>query len=270
MTRAVHLKLLREQTTDSFLQGLQRFISRRGRPRVIQSDNFWFFKLADTFIQSLFRDSDWEKLQRKLNEERIRWKFITPRARWCGGYWERFILSIKNAPRKTIRGAFLKYDELHTARINDRPLVFMGDDIASEAALTPAHFLIGRELSRLPSLSIGIYRRDDSTCGVSHFIRRWRYQQRMTAQLWKRWKQEYVTTLTTRGRWRKTQQESRVGDIVLVHEPSTAWIKWTIRRIIEFHPSEDGVVISATVKTRRGTVTRSARSLRLVEPSGDA
>ncbi|XP_003369041.1 conserved hypothetical protein [Trichinella spiralis] len=213
-------------------------------------------------------DSDWEKLQRKLNEERIRWKFITPRVPWCGGYWERFILSI-------IR-AFLKYDELHTvlceieARINDRPLVFMDDDIAGEAALTPAHLLIGRELTRLPSLSTGIYRRDDSTSGVNHLIRRWRYQQRMTVQLWKRWKQEYVTTLTTRGRWRKTQQEPRVGDIVLVHEPSTAWIKWPIGRIIEIHPSEDGVVRSATVKTRQRTVTRSARSLLLVEPSGDA
>ncbi|KRZ56408.1 hypothetical protein T02_5296 [Trichinella nativa] len=85
-------------------------------------------------------DSIWEKLQRKFNEERIRWKFITPRAPWCGGYWERLIRSIKNALRKTIRGALLKCDELHTvfceieARINDRPLVLMGDDIGGEAA----------------------------------------------------------------------------------------------------------------------------------------
>ncbi|KRZ75233.1 hypothetical protein T10_10221 [Trichinella papuae] len=57
-TRASHLELLREQTTDTFLQGLQRFISRRGRPRVIQSDNFRSFKLADTFIQCMFRDPD--------------------------------------------------------------------------------------------------------------------------------------------------------------------------------------------------------------------
>ncbi|KRZ81359.1 hypothetical protein T08_3709, partial [Trichinella sp. T8] len=252
-TRAVHLELLREQTTDNFLQGLRRFISRRGRPRVIQSDNFRSFKLADKFIRCLFRDSDWEKLQRKLNEERIRWKFITPRALWCGGYWQRLI---QCEYRKTIRGALLKYDELHTvlceieARINDRPLVFMGDDIAGEAALTPAHFLIGRELSRLPSVSTGVYRRDDTPSGVNHLIKRWRHQQRLTIQLWKRRKQEYITILATRGRWRKTGQEPKVGDIVLVHEPSTTWIKWPIGRIIEIHPSEDGVIRSATVKTR--------------------
>ncbi|KRZ95185.1 hypothetical protein T08_10750 [Trichinella sp. T8] len=213
---------------------------------------------------------------RKLNEERIRWKFITPRAPWCGGYWERLIRSIKNALRKTIRGALLRYDELHTvlceieARINDRPLVFIGDDIAGEAALTPAHFLIGRELSRLMSVSTGVYRRDDTQSGVNHLIRRWRYQQRLTAQLWKRWKQEYITTLATNGRWYKTDQEPKVGDIVLVHEPSTTWIKWPIGRIIEIYPSEDGVIRSATVKTKQGTVTRFARSLRLVEPSSDA
>ncbi|KRY07275.1 hypothetical protein T12_10942 [Trichinella patagoniensis] len=104
----------------------------------------------------------------------------------------------------------------------------MGDDIAGEAALTPAHFLIGRELSRLPSVNTGVYRRDDTPSGVNHLIKRWRHQQRLTAQLWKRWKQEYITTLATRGRWRKTGQEPRVGDIVLVHEPSTTWIKWPI------------------------------------------
>ncbi|KRZ63865.1 hypothetical protein T08_6840, partial [Trichinella sp. T8] len=42
-------------------------------------------------MQCLFRDSIWEKLQRKFIEERIRWKFITPRASWCDGYWERLI-----------------------------------------------------------------------------------------------------------------------------------------------------------------------------------
>ncbi|KRX68643.1 hypothetical protein T09_1107 [Trichinella sp. T9] len=59
----------------------------------------------------------------------------------------------------------------------------------------------------------------------------------------------------------------RVGDIVLVHEPGTTWSKWLIGRITDIHPGEDGAIRSATVKTKQGTVTRSARSLRLVEPS---
>ncbi|KRZ48797.1 hypothetical protein T02_13788 [Trichinella nativa] len=126
-TRAVHLELLKEQTTDSFLQGLRRFIFRS-------------FNLVDQFIQCLFRDSNWKRLQHKLNQERIRWKFITPRAPWCSGYWERLIRSVKNALRKTLRGALLTHDELHTticqieARINDRPIVLTGDNPSDRIA----------------------------------------------------------------------------------------------------------------------------------------
>ncbi|KRZ48799.1 hypothetical protein T02_14524 [Trichinella nativa] len=67
-----------------------------------------------------------------------------------------------------------------------------------------------------------------------------------------------------------TQQEPRVGDIVLVQEPGKTWTRWPIGTVTAFHPSEDGVIRIATLKTGQGTITRSARSLRLVEPSGDA
>ncbi|KRY22411.1 hypothetical protein T12_9354 [Trichinella patagoniensis] len=103
--------------------------------------------------------------------------------------------------------------------------------------------------------------------GANHLVRRWRYQQRLTTQLWRRWKQEYITTLAPRGKWRKTGQEPRVGNIVLVHEPGTTWSKWLIGRITDIHPSEDGAIRSATMKTKQGTMTWSARSLHPVEPS---
>ncbi|KRY84449.1 hypothetical protein T4D_684 [Trichinella pseudospiralis] len=61
----------------------------------------------------------------------------------------------------------------------------------------------------------------DIASGVNHLMRRWRYQQRLTIQLWKRWKQEYITTLAPPGKWRKTGKEPKVRDIVLVHEPAT-------------------------------------------------
>ncbi|KRZ78269.1 hypothetical protein T10_4597, partial [Trichinella papuae] len=98
---------------------------------------------------------------------------------------------------------------------------------------------------------------------------RWRYQQRLTAQLWKRWRQEYITTLNTRGKWHNTQHEPKDGDIVLIHESGTAWVKYSMGRIIEIHPSEDGISRSAKVKTAQGKVARSSRSLRLLEPASD-
>ncbi|KRX85705.1 hypothetical protein T06_1759 [Trichinella sp. T6] len=81
VTRAVHLEIEREQTASCFLNALRRFISRRGRPRVIQSDNFWSFKLADEFLRRLFQSEEWNEVQSKLNEERTE-RFLNKRLSW--------------------------------------------------------------------------------------------------------------------------------------------------------------------------------------------
>ncbi|KRY75124.1 Deoxyribonuclease-2-alpha [Trichinella pseudospiralis] len=61
--------------------------------------------------------------------------------------------------------------------------------------------------------------------------------------------------------------ETRSGIYCVGDEPGTNWSKWLIAKITDIHPSEDSVIRSATVKTKQGTVTWSARSLSLVEPS---
>ncbi|KRX52239.1 hypothetical protein T09_3391 [Trichinella sp. T9] len=81
VTRAVHLEIVREQTASCFLNALRRFISRRGRPRVIQSDNFRSFKLADEFLRRLFQSAEWNEVQSKLNEERTE-RFLNKRLSW--------------------------------------------------------------------------------------------------------------------------------------------------------------------------------------------
>ncbi|KRX50212.1 hypothetical protein T05_7367 [Trichinella murrelli] len=81
VTRAVHLEIVREQTASCFLNALRRFISRRGRPRVIQSDNFRSFKLANEFLRRLFQSAEWNKVQSKLNEERTE-RFLNKRLLW--------------------------------------------------------------------------------------------------------------------------------------------------------------------------------------------
>ena len=38
-SRAVHLELMMDKTTDSFIQAIKRMANRRGMPNVIHSDN---------------------------------------------------------------------------------------------------------------------------------------------------------------------------------------------------------------------------------------
>ncbi|XP_003382269.1 Pao retrotransposon peptidase family protein [Trichinella spiralis] len=156
VTRAVHLEVVFDMTTISFLAALRRFIARRGRPSVIHTDNFRTFKQADSFMRDLLRGNSAGKIREKLAMRQIEWKYSTDRAPWCGGYWERLVRSMKNALRKVLGKALLRSWELHTvlceleARINDRPLTLLSEDPHDCAPLTPAHFLIGRELASLP------------------------------------------------------------------------------------------------------------------------
>ncbi|KRY58771.1 hypothetical protein T03_7489 [Trichinella britovi] len=273
VVRAIHLELVTDMSTNSFLRALRRFISRRGRPKLIQSDNFRTFQQAGSFLKPLFRNHNWEVVQRTLADEHIEWRFITERAPWCGGYWERLVRSVKVALTKVLGRSRADPEELRTvlceieARINDRPLTIVSDRADDDLALTPAHFLIGRELSALPDRDHhGRPVRGDSR-SLTLLHRRWRYQRKMVEHLWSRWKREYLVTLSARGKWKKLQQQPRVGDIVLVAEQSLPRSQWALGRITELQDGIDGVARSARVKISNGMITRSVRSLILVEPA---
>ena len=54
-TRSIHIEVISDLTTQAFLAGLRRFISRRGKPNTIHSDNGSNFKGAMNDLRELYK-----------------------------------------------------------------------------------------------------------------------------------------------------------------------------------------------------------------------
>ena len=161
VTRAIHLELMSDMSTEQFLLGFRRFLSRHGKIKEIISDNASQFKLASNIIDKVWRQILTEKdvLSYAANES-IRWKFIIQHAPWMGGFYERLIGLVKRCLRKAIGKLCLTYEQLLTvlkeveAVINSRPLVYVEDDINSNITLTPSHFLTLNPKIGIPTCDI--------------------------------------------------------------------------------------------------------------------
>ena len=93
------------------LLSFRRFVSRRGLPSVLTSDNATTFKSASREIQRICRS---EEVQDFIASRSVTRQFIVEKAPWWGGFWERLVRSVKIALKKVIGRCSLNYDELLT------------------------------------------------------------------------------------------------------------------------------------------------------------
>ena len=192
LSRAVQLELLPNLSTEEFVQAFKKLIARRGRPRVIYSDNGGAFVAANKWLRNLRRE---EKLMGLLEDHEISWRFNLSRAPWWGGQFERLVAVIKGAFYKTVGGGTLKWTELAEVildvetQINRRPLTYVEDDVELPL-LTPQTFLYQRS-TQLP---------EQATHQINDLDLRSRakYLKSCKDQLWKRWEKEYLVALRER------------------------------------------------------------------------
>jgi len=101
-SRAVHIEDVSSLETDAFIQALRRFISNRGCPKEIWSDNGTNFVGTDKEIQRSIREWNQDELNKRLIKDEIschlcprsEWKFQPPTASHMNGVWERLIRSV--------------------------------------------------------------------------------------------------------------------------------------------------------------------------------
>ncbi|XP_071137411.1 uncharacterized protein [Mytilus edulis] len=245
--RAIHLELVPDLSLNTFILAFRRFISRKGIPQTIYSDN------APTFVAAS------NALQSQLNLH-INWKFIPKGAPWYGGWWERLIGLTKMTLKKVFGKALVSEQSLTTILteietiINNRPLTYISSDIRDPEPLTPSHLLHGRIITTTEmhndKHNANIQELDTITANklferkgllLDHFA--------------KRWSNEYLTGLREyhRASGKHTGQVN-IGDVVQLgsESPRLLWRLGTIEDIIK---GGDGLIRAAKVRTSRGLVT---------------
>ena len=156
-TKAVHIELVGELTTEAFLAALKRFFVRRRKARHIHSDNAKTFIGANRELRELCNlTSNTADIRDYLTREQVRWHFIPPRAPHFGGIWEAAVKSMKKHLTKIVGNQLLTFETMNTylieieAILNSRPITPLSSDPNDLTALTPSHFLIGDVLTSIP------------------------------------------------------------------------------------------------------------------------
>ncbi|XP_050293849.1 uncharacterized protein LOC126734318 [Anthonomus grandis grandis] len=217
-TKAIHLELVSDLTSECFLAALDRFMSRRAN-------------------------------------QGIQWNFIPPHASHFGGLWESSIKSVKYHLKRIVGSLSLTFEDFSTiitqieACLNSRPLCPLSDNPNDPNPLTPAHFLIGEPLTTCPQVDL---------LGVAeNRLSKYQHRQQMVQYFWSRWVKECIAELQIRTKWKQNYlQLLKLGVLVLIMEDGLLPLKWRTGRVVQIFPGGDGIVQTVLVRTSAGEYKR--------------
>lgn len=246
-SRAIHIEMLDDMSTDVFINGLRCFIAIRGAVRQIRSDQGSNFIGAKNEFE---REANVNKVTSFLSERQCDFVMNAPYSSHTGGVWERQIKTVRSVLDSVLLLSQGRLDDssLRTvfyevmSIVNGRPLAVneMADPNALEP-LTPNHILTAK--SNVPQPPPGDFVKEDL-----YLRKRWRRVQYLLEQFWARWKREYIAQISLRTKWHEPRRNIREGDIVLVKDVDLPRNQWPLARVVETTTDDDGLVRRVRVK----------------------
>ena len=263
-TRAVHLEMAVDCSTMEFLQVLRRFFSIRGQPAMILSDNGTQFVGTERELKQMTEGLSTGELKEYCAERGTRWKFVTPGAPHQNGCAESLVKSCKHALKKAIGEQVLTPFELYTCLlevgnlVNQRPIGRIPTDPDDGSYISPNDMLLGRASS---TVAQGPFM---ETRNPRHRVE---LVQRIVESFWQRWTRDVLPLLTPRRKWNADRRNVRVDDIVMLVDTNAVRSKWTIARVIEVYPGEDGKVRNVKLKTMNSEYRRPVTKIAVIYPT---
>ena len=262
--RAVHIEAASSLDTESFISALRRFITRRGQPEEMRSDNGGNFARGERELREAINEWNQSQIHDFLLQRNIKWTFNPPAGSHHGGVWERCIRTVRKVMKALMKEQVLDDEGLNTllceveAIINGRPITKLSDDPRDLEPLTPNHLLLLRSGPTVPP--------GNFTSHDNYYNRRWRQVQYLADIFWRRWVREYLPSLQQRQKWHKQRRNFAVDDIVLVFDDNKPRNSWPLGRILEVYTNRrDGLVRSVKLKTSTSELVRPIDKIVLLE-----
>lgn len=256
-SRAVHIEMLDDLTTDAFINALRTFIAIRGNVRQLRCDQGTNFVGAKGEFMNAMKDLDHEQMK----EYGCEFIMNTPSSSHMGGVWERQIKTIRSVLTAILDQSAKRLDtaSLRTflyevmAIINSRPLTIEHlNDPTSLEPLTPNHILMMK--SSIIAPPPGQFVKQDL-----YLRKRWRQVQFLSNDFWARWKKEYLLNLQQRQIWQTDKRDTKVNDIVIICDDSYPRSQWKLARVTEVYPSADGKVRKVKLLVSDSTLDKQGK-----------
>ena len=270
-TRAVYIDLTENYGTDAILQTIRRFVSVRGSPSQIISDQGSQLKSASKEAALLTKDWNWSPVSDWARAHNIDWKFVPAEGQHQNGLSESLIKSVKRSIHHVIGKNILTSSELQLMLfeianvINSRPIgTIPSSDPECPTALTPNDLILGRSSNEVPH---GPFETSPT------IARRFKFVQGLIDDWWQRWYESVLPSLVPSYKWQQRHRNVRVNDICLIRYKSKVRSSYRLGRVTDIHHSSDGLVRRVTLQYRLPnektfrTVERAVQGIAVIVPA---
>ena len=258
-TGSGHVEMVQDATSESFAEGIERFMHRRGVPKLFISDQGSNFKGYNTELKKY---SDQMTCMNSFKDNGIKWKWTPISGPHFNGYCERHLGLIKTIIKKSIGNKILSKSQLNTVAtyaesiFNERPLQVLAGSDPDFIPVTPNVLVYGRSLRQFSHDLVEIDWNDPDFKLNNKDLSVMAKKLRSTlARVRKLWIQDYCNFLSTKDTIRQKMSPHnkslilpQVGHYVLIKDDSSNDLR--IGKITKINPSEDLEVRSVQVKTK--------------------